>query len=298
MRKLIAQLVILGSLMGGLAYYVYASQYNICNRPLSYAIGGFDTRFGILESDFLKSVQDAEAVWEAASGRQFFNYDANAKFKINLIFDNRQAETIVERQERERIEAQQKNYKGKVDSYNVLLAEQTDVQAQYESDTKTYNDRLVEYNKQVSYWNSQGGAPSPEYKKLQQEKFALQTLAKQVDSERLALQSKTTQLNTLAASINASAKDLNLDVDIYNGQFGLAKEFDQGVYTGKEINIFQFGDKNDLKLVIAHELGHALGVQHLDDPKAIMYYLMEQQNVAKLSLTASDLAALKAQCKI
>jgi predicted Zn-dependent protease len=47
--------------------------------------------------------------------------------------------------------------------------------------------------------------------------------------------------------------------------------------------------------VLAHELGHALGIGHLDNPKAIMYYLNEGINE---KLTADDLMALKKVCEI
>ncbi len=56
---------------------------------------------------------------------------------------------------------------------------------------------------------------------------------------------------------------------------GRYREIPRGVAGGvvrieREIHIHRFGDGNDLAWVLAHELGHALGLDHLDQPGALM----------------------------
>ena len=54
-------------------------------------------------------------------------------------------------------------------------------------------------------------------------------------------------------------------------------------------------NESELAAIIAHELGHALGLGHLANPKAIMYSVNEGIN---LKPTVDDINALKLQCGI
>ena len=47
--------------------------------------------------------------------------------------------------------------------------------------------------------------------------------------------------------------------------------------------------------VVAHELGHALGLQHTQDPKALMYPVMQRQDLKNFKLTAADLELLNSR---
>jgi hypothetical protein len=64
-----------------------------CDKPLQYAIGVVDPRFNLSVDDFLADAQEAEKIWESQSNKNLFEYNPDAQFKINLIFDSRQSQS-------------------------------------------------------------------------------------------------------------------------------------------------------------------------------------------------------------
>ncbi len=113
-----------------------------------------------------------------------------------------------------------------------------------------------------------------------------------LDNQRAALD---TSSRTAVAAYNASVDALNAVVAQYNQTAG--RTFEEGQYVrdsaGERINIFEFVGNTQLERVLAHEFGHALGLDHNEDPKSIMFAQNESGNLVP---TASDLASLRSLC--
>ena len=77
----------------------------------------------------------------------------------------------------------------------------------------------------------------------------------------------------------------------YNALYGEHRHFHKGEYDGKDITIYQYRDLADLILILTHELGHALGLAHVNDPKAVMYEILGKQDLETLTLTSTDVCA-------
>lgn len=268
-----------------------------CSKPFRYAIGAVDPRFDIGRDELKADMLESEAVWEKYAQKDLLQYDEQSEFKVNLVFDDRQKATLKSQELEGKLTEIESLRKGISKEYDALSDEYEKKKARYESGVKKYQELADEYEKQVAYWNAKGGAPEEEYERLQQQKEDADDLADSLEKQRKALNGIVDRLNALAKKEKQIVSGYNKDVATYESKYGEEKEFDQGVYTGTEINIYQFSDDKDLILVLAHELGHALGMGHVENPKSIMYYLMAKQDIDHLAPSAEDLDALSIRCR-
>lgn len=269
-----------------------------CGFPLSYKESAFDARFDISETTFRKSIATAIDRWTKATGKKLFAEDNNNPIRIGLVYDERQQETEMLAKLGLSIEQSRTSFENIKKTYDSLKVEYTEKSAAYETSVKTFEAAQRKHNDAIAYWNERGGAPKKEYVVLKAEEESLARQADILEKNRLSLNSETETLNRMAGVLNQLADSLNLNVEKYNtsGQ-DIRKEFTAGVYqqdsSGKRINIYAFEDKEKLVDILTHEFGHALGLEHNDNPLSVMYRLNEGQSQ---KITASDAAALEKKC--
>lgn len=288
MKKLSSALffVLVLGLIGYVGYQFYLYFRNPCDQTLSYSIGRFDSQFGLSEVNFKNYLAEAERPWEGALKRELFVYDPTAKFKINLIYDERQQLTEAKRKTEFGLTAIE-------DIFQKLDAEFLAAKAVYEARVASYKRALDsfearkrEYENQVRFWNNKNGAPKNEYEILQREQEYLNSEVARLNQESIEVNRLSNELNLLLEKRNSAAADYNRVAKDYNEEYGHGLEFNQAEYTNGEINVYQFGDKKDLVLAMAHEFGHALGMDHVENPNSIMYFVT--QNMTKTVSTISD----------
>ncbi len=270
-----------------------------CTAPIPYTFSGFDSRFGISRNDFNEAVRQAEHLWDTAAGKDLFVYDpsgAPGDLTINLVYDQRQEATDKLRELGLQIDDTEKSYADLNAKYSALKASYDSGKAALDDLIAQYNKRKDAYEAKVSYWNSRGGASGATYQTLETERKALVTMAAQIKTDETSLNALADNINSLIVVLNRIARDLNLSAERYNTA-GAGQEFEEGVYESsaltRAITIYQFDTHEKLTRVLAHEMGHALGLEHNDDPQAIMYRLNQGQNAA---LTAADMSELKKLC--
>lgn len=308
MKPIISILIVM--LLFGSAYYYRESigkrlrellnRVQPCQNPITYSIGDLDPRFGLTKTELLNEIKKDEKIWEAPINRQLFEYSPTGDLKINFIYDYRQKATDALRKMGIVMNNDRSTYDALKVKYSALIASYNKKKDQADALISAYNAGKSAFEKDVVYWNSHGGAPKAEYAILEQRKAGLNDQATVINQTEDSLNRSVDDINSAVVILNALIGTLNLQVNKYN-EVGAStgKEFTEGEYvsdaSGRAINVFQFNDKTSLVKVLAHEMGHALGIGHLDNPRAIMYYLNEGVNE---KLTIDDLAALKNACGI
>lgn len=297
LKKSFAWIFLLGGL-GLLAYLFYLNYFGACREPLKYSLGRFDTEFGVSKSDFLKRISESEEVWEKVLKKNLFEYEESAKFKVNLIFDERQRETIQKQRVESGLDIAEKNFRV-IDSRFTSFKRSYEARvAEYENDVAIFQKRQSEYERQVQYWNSRGGAPQKEFEALSAEARYLNAEMDRLNAQVPLINQMSKELNALLEERNKIASEYNRVASAYNRKYGHGLEFDQAEYTGDAINIYQFGNRKDLVLALAHEFGHALGMDHGQDESSIMYYITGGNDDVTFTPSEEDIAMLKKACRI
>ena len=275
--------------------YLYQTQASICQVPFRYTIGEFDEGFPLTPEEAKATLEVAEATWERGMARELFVYDESADFRINFVFDERQAKTVAEASWREKLDTSEAISADIAEQYNLVLSEYEKLETAYRSRVDVYEETLESFNALVEMYNKDGGAPPAVFQDLQQQERDLSQTKDELQNDARKLESVVADLNVLGEKGNHLIEQYNEGVEKYNTTFGEVGEFTQGDYQGDYINIYTFQDKNELARVLVHEFGHALDIGHVEGSDSMMYYLMEDQPTVPI-LSEEDQAAFVAVC--
>ena len=253
-----------------------------CATPLSWRIARVDPEFGLQPSRALEAVVAAAALWERAADAQLFPHDSVAGFPIRFVFDDRQADT----QMRNRVVSDLEREAARLATWRELLTsrdlELNRLQSEREAALRDLRERIAAFNTTVREWNAEGGAPDSIFRRLRVQETELE-----VENQRLTERGEA--LQRMQDSLRAEAERFNRDAEAHarrtesfeasapvrlveSGQYREAARVDSNgaVTVEREIRVYRFDDWDGLVLLIAHELGQALGLGHVDEPGSVM----------------------------
>ena len=234
-----------------------------CTAPIPWYLGDVDPQFGFTRAEIRRAAEEAAAVWSRAADRPLFEPDT-AGMAIHLVYDERQQASEERRQRRATLDSRERL----IESLNLelrrLQREVTDRERRYQDQPdpatrKAYEEAVDRYNRAVQRYNQAVDALNAEIQEARQD----------------------TGTSVRAGNLQTRSQTLNGRV--------IALE--------RELTVAVAGSYEELVLVLAHELGHALGLDHLDDPGALMAVQYRDDDIQlPVALTAADRRALEALC--
>lgn len=294
--RLVPLLLLLIAVLFGSSFW-YGQIDTVCRTPVLYHIGDIDSRFGTSAEEIKRIALRAESMWESVLNEDLFTYsEAGEGLPLNLIYDERQENTEREAEVRADLETKEGMSESVAVQYEKLITEFRTLKKKYESRVVAYEASLDSYNEEVTSWNNKGGAPEDVVSDLKKSEQSLKD--EQTELELLAkkLNILTADLNRIGARGNELITDYNSIVQKYNTEFSDGYEFTQGDYKRDSINIYQFDSEDELVIVLAHEFGHSLSLDHVGGEQSVMYHLMGKQSIAE-GVSTEDVSEFTRICK-
>ncbi len=277
-----------------------SSSTDPCNLPRTYQLGNIDKRFDISQQQLSKILTSVEDIWEKSLNHKILRYDPDGEIVVHLVYSDQQELIDAEQSASKQIATKRAQSNKAEKKYKKIRAEFDEKHQELQQVLNRYKELIDLYNQKGKEFTEDSKLSPEEEKELEER----QQQIKEVESERNSLlkvvQELQRKVNNQSDRVNQIIDQENRLIEKYNQQFSGKRKFDQGHYIrnkdGERINIYQFSSTDELKVVLAHEFGHALGLNHGDNPESIMYHLMNKQNWKDSTLTEEELMEFRNRC--
>ena len=265
-------------------------------------------------------IDEIEHIFESQLNMNIFDYSSNGK-PIDILYV---PDSKLQRDISKKID-KLNSKKEKLDSLNDFFSTQKveidKLEDSYTVQTNLLNKKVDILNNYIKEINKQKKLDKNEYNRVQEyvknertkididlkeQKKVKSNLTKTLNSYNqkvFSYNNLTREINTLVSEIESMTRS----VKVINGRtFGLQETTLKTIYKdGKmtqeksvktnmdKIEIYSFDSLSQLKVIIAHEIMHLVGVPHIEVNGALMNPLLQNNQLNKLALTKEDIESFK-----
>lgn len=281
------------------------------------SIGSIDSYYEnkISRYELKQMIEDIEYVFESSTGVNAFDYSSSGK-PINLIYvpPSNLERRIQKKQNR------QKEIRKKLDFLKKTLPNKREevlfLKSTFEKKNEIHNEKVSSFNKYIKNINKQKNLTkndilkikedvnkqkkkfSQDIKNLKDEQSNLKKVINSYNNQTYLYNKNIREFNRLSKDIESMSRSLK---KIRGKTFGLKEIQIKTIFkNGKirkekkiktkmdKIEIYGFSSKAELKAILAHEIGHLIGLPHINSKNALMNPILQESQIKNLSLSFED----------
>jgi uncharacterized protein YjaZ len=262
-------------------------------RPVTYYLGTIDERFGVSREEALTVLDNAAAFFSP-----HVRLDPLGDVRVDFVYTQTQKayEEIDALKRAGQFTEDKKQALADSHKQFAILAEQ------YKRKARRYEEKVLALNTLIQTTGLDGSHKRSLDLDIDHERTLLEKERTSLEAEAKNLREIQNRLNAQSASLNSSIENLNESIRSSQERYGRGLSYDNaGLYEynekGRTITVFLHKDPEQLTALIAHELGHALGLQHVTDKHSLMNPLQTTENERLAALSPTDVAELLRVCQ-